>query len=72
MRCAFGDEDDGVQANAVTHGDHYIAALVVHSVGGRVEGLRRLAGVVGILRRGLRADGSGDEEGEKQEDCGAR
>lgn len=51
--CAFGDQDDRMQLDAVPHGNHHVAPFVIHTEGGLLECGRRLAGVVRIARRRL-------------------
>ena len=63
---ALGNEDDGVQLDAVAHGDHDFAAGVIHAMGWRIEGGGSFAGVVGVLRRlGARRAYEKQERGER-------
>ena len=41
---ALGDQDDGVQLDAVAHGDHHVAPDVVEATGNRRELARSLTG----------------------------
>ena len=59
MRGTGRDEDDGVEFDAVAHGDHDIAPGVVHASCGLLKGCRGFAGIVRVQRRGLAMRGGG-------------
>ena len=68
---AFRDEDDGVQLDAVAHGDHDIAALEIETGGGLLEmrgSFAREIRIFRLLRGSLRVRGPGEKRGAQK--CG--
>lgn len=69
---AFWNDDDGVEFDAVTHGDHDVALFVVKTSRGRNQSGGGFAGEVGILGGlgSLRASGAEQERSAEEEtDC---